>query len=151
MCQCCFPPSSPHFTPSPPPVVTRRGPGARLLPAAVHRVKITSNEPRHKWQLMRNLHNNCLHQILGKQQHCLEDFNLIAVDFHKKKNKIHSYVLMRPSGNLTLTKSYCYYFQLTPWQARCWASWTARECCLGSRTPNYLLRLPLKVITRYNY
>ena len=25
-----------------------KGPGAGLLPAAVHRVKITSNEPRHK-------------------------------------------------------------------------------------------------------
>ena len=25
MCQCCFPPSSPHFTPSASPVVTRQG------------------------------------------------------------------------------------------------------------------------------
>ena len=42
MCQCCFPP----------PLLLLwsrgKGPGARLLPAAAHRVKITSNEPRHK-------------------------------------------------------------------------------------------------------
>ena len=90
MCQCCFPP----------PLLLLwsrgKGPGARLLPAAAHRVKITSNEPRHKWQLMRNLHNNCLHQILGKQeQHCtargilIFNCRLIKVYF-MKKFKIYS-------------------------------------------------------------
>ena len=29
MCQCCFPPSSPHFTPSASPVVTRQGARSR--------------------------------------------------------------------------------------------------------------------------